>query len=83
LLIFRNNKPSDCKTEESKSFISLYGVQRSFLEKNAFTHCNEGGTLIDFKDAVRAAHVFRNNRLTRSGQINVNKFVRSGNNTIR
>jgi poly(beta-D-mannuronate) lyase len=83
LLSFRNNKLTDCKTEESKPFISLYGVQRSFLEKNEFNNCNEGGTLIDFKDAVRAAHVFRNNRLTGSGKINVNKFVRSENNMIR
>jgi len=81
-LIFSNNKLNDCRGEESKPFITLYGVQRSILERNNFMNCNEGNELIHFGDAVRAAHLLRQNTFKRSGHINADRFVRSENNTI-
>ncbi|MEO7310474.1 MAG: chondroitinase-B domain-containing protein [Chitinophagaceae bacterium] len=74
LLIFRNNSISNAKSDQP--LIYLYGVQKSFIEKNSFTNCNpDKGPLLEYMDAVRAAHVLRNNTITTSGPVLTNKFV--------
>ncbi|WP_462251441.1 polysaccharide lyase 6 family protein [Ferruginibacter sp.] len=82
LLIFSNNKLTNCFTKKDPSLINIYGVQRSYIEKNSFINTNTGKTLILFEDAVRAVHILRNNEMIKSGIIVTDKFVNSENNTI-
>ncbi len=65
------------------SLIHLFGTQRSLIEKNNFTNCNTGKTLIQYEDLVRSVHLLRNNSFVKSGIIAGNKFVSNTNNTIR
>ncbi len=83
LLLFSNNKINNCFTENDEALINIYGTQRSIIEKNLFTKSNTGKTLILFEDAVRALHLFNNNRITGSGKTITNKFVKSNNNIIQ
>ncbi len=82
LLIFSNNKLYDCFSEKDEALLHIYGTQLSFIEKNSFMNCNKGRSLILFEDMVRAMHIFRNNRMTRSGQTILNKFVKSNDNIV-
>lgn len=75
LLLFSNNKITNCSTEKEEALISLYGTQRSFIEKNSFTKSNEGKILIQYTDKVRAVHILDKNKITGSGKIESNKFV--------
>jgi len=79
LLIFSNNNLNNCTTENNRGLINLYGVQRSFIEKNSFTNCNEGKTLIQYEDMVRSVHFLRKNSLSKSGVLLTNKFVQTEN----
>ena len=81
ILTFSSNKVTNSKSEEP--FIHLYGVQRSFIEKNTFANCNTGSALIRFEDAVRAMHQFKNNQLKQSGSVSTNKFVQSQGNIVQ
>jgi poly(beta-D-mannuronate) lyase len=81
-LVFSNNRISDCSTGENKSLIRIYGTQRSLVEKNHFSGCNPGSTLVHYEDVVRASHLFRNNFLQRSGSIREDKFVEKRNNRV-
>jgi poly(beta-D-mannuronate) lyase len=81
-LVFSNNRISDCSTGENKALIRLYGTQRSLVEKNHFSGCNPGSTLVHYEDVVRASHLFRNNFLQRSGSIREDKFVEKRNNRV-
>ena len=82
-LIFTNNRIDNCTTKNDDALIQLFGTQLSTIENNIFTKSNEGKTLIQFEDLVRAVHVFRNNTITRSGKIKEDKFVETKNNTTR
>ena len=75
LLLFSNNKITNCFTEKEEALINLYGTQRSFIEGNSFTKSNEGKILIQYTDKVRAVHILDNNKITGSGKIEPNKFV--------
>lgn len=75
LLVFSNNKVSNCFTENDAALIHLSGVQLSFIVKNAFNTSNEGKTLIHYEDWVRAVHILKGNSIQRSGRIVTNKFV--------
>jgi hypothetical protein len=70
---------NNCKTENNRGLINLYGVQRSFIEKNSFTNCNEGKTLIQYEDMVRSVHFLRKNSLSKSGVVLTDKFVQTEN----
>ncbi len=80
LLVFRNNNISNSLCAGPQ--LSLYGTQKSFIEKNIFTDCNTRQTVILFEDAVRAVHLFRNNTLKNSGVVLTDKYVQSSNNKI-
>jgi poly(beta-D-mannuronate) lyase len=79
-LYFLNNTISNCNSRNEESYIHLNGVQYSYIQKNSFTHCNMGKTLLLFEDTVRAVHQFNNNSIINSGKIETNKFVSSVNN---
>lgn len=78
-LTFSNNRMTDCSSGEPETLISLYGVQKSLLEKNQFTNCNNDKTLIIYEDVVRAMHLLKNNLFSKSGSIRKNEFVREEN----
>jgi poly(beta-D-mannuronate) lyase len=79
-LYFINNTISNCFAKNEESLIYIYGVQYSYIQKNTFTNCNTGKTVLLFEDAVRAWHQFTSNNITNSGKIAANKFVSSMNN---
>jgi poly(beta-D-mannuronate) lyase len=70
-----NNSFSNCSAS-GEALIYLYGVQYSLIEKNSFRNCNAGSVLLQYEDAVKAAHVFRKNTLQQSGMVKTNPFVR-------
>jgi poly(beta-D-mannuronate) lyase len=74
LVEIMNNKFINIK-DEAKSLILLNGVQQSFIEKNSFDNCNPSHTTIEYKDEVRAAHVFSQNKIENSGTISKNEYV--------
>jgi poly(beta-D-mannuronate) lyase len=74
-LQFINNTISNCSTQNEESLIHLYGVQYSYIQKNAVSNSNTGKTLLLFEDAVRANHQLLNNTIGNSGKITGNKFV--------
>lgn len=78
-LFFTNNKLANCSAPPADGMIQLTGVQYSRLTSNEFSHCASSGTLIDYKDEVRADHVVTGNQLVASGVIRTNKFVKQKN----
>lgn len=76
LLQVSGNTFTNCSTPGAEALITLYGVQRTYIEKNKFSSCNSGKTIIQYKDAVRAVHLLQNNTITGSGIIEKNKFVK-------
>jgi poly(beta-D-mannuronate) lyase len=74
-LIFSKNNISNCVTRNEEALLYIFGTQRSEIENNVFTDCNPAKKLIHYEDLVRAVHVFRNNKLTRSGNVDKNRFV--------
>lgn len=86
MLIFSDNNinnSGDDLPPVTGSFIHLYGVQRSLIEKNNFVTCGRYSVTILFEDVVRANHQFKNNQLKRSCSITTDKFVESQGNTIQ
>jgi poly(beta-D-mannuronate) lyase len=81
LLLFKNNVVDNCNSKEP--LIYLYGTQISNIEYNRFMASNTTGTLVQYEDAVRAAHTINNNSITKSGAIVTDKFVISKNNNIK
>lgn len=79
-LYFKNNNINNCSSQNEESFIHLYGVQYSYIQKNDFNNCNTGKALLVFEDVVRAKHQFKNNTISNSGKIEKNKFVSDINN---
>jgi len=75
LLIFANNKLSDCSTNKDAPLFTIRGVQRSFVENNYFTNCNTGKDLLQYEDWVRAVHFFRKNVLSNTGKVLANQYV--------
>jgi poly(beta-D-mannuronate) lyase len=75
-LTFSNNVIINCATENDDPLFNIHGIQRTIFEKNIFGASNANKTLIRYEDTVRAAHLFRNNTLDKSGAVNANKFVR-------
>lgn len=76
LLVFSGNKISSAKTgSKNLALIQLNGVQKSILENNVFLNCNEGSAVVEYKDEVRAAHLYRNNKSVNSGNVLPDKFV--------
>jgi poly(beta-D-mannuronate) lyase len=75
-LMFSNNRIKDSNSGSTTPLISLYGVQKSLLEKNQFSNCNPGMILITYEDVVRALHRLKNNQFSNSGSVRKNEFVR-------
>ena len=82
-LYFANNHIKNCNAINGEALINIYGTQQSLIENNQFTNCNTGNPLILFEDAVKAKHLFRNNVLSGSGKVIMNKYVTETNNVIR
>jgi len=82
LLSFTNNKIIDCDSND-KPLIYLYGTQMSDMSVNTFLRCNIKGILVKYEDAVRAAHIFANNKRMTSGTIIPDKFVEQYGNIIQ
>ncbi len=72
----RNNSFTSSNTvNNAEGLIVVNGIQKTLIEGNHFNNCNEGYTLITYKDEVRADHVFRKNTLIKSGKISTDKYV--------
>jgi len=80
-LIFSKNILDNCAAENETALIHIFGTQRSDIEKNIFTNCNTGKTIIQYQDLVKAYHVIKNNKMISSGIVDTNKFVSSEKNT--
>ena len=79
-LIFSKNKLFNCYTTDTlKSLLSLSGIQKTIMEANTFSLCNEGKTLLEYKDEVRATHRLGQNTFDKSGAIKTDKFVNTAN----
>jgi poly(beta-D-mannuronate) lyase len=74
-LMFTDNRIAECNSGTSEILFSLYGVQKSLIKNNRFFNCNNGKTLIQYEDVVRAFHLLKNNLLIGSGSIRKNDFV--------
>ncbi|MEO6542197.1 MAG: hypothetical protein ABIN74_14435, partial [Ferruginibacter sp.] len=74
-LVFSKNSITNCNTVNKDALIHIFGTQRSDIENNVFTDCNPPKNLVQYEDLVRAVHHFRNNKLTRSGNVDTNRFV--------
>ena len=83
MLVFANNKINNCTTSQDAALIRLTGTQYSLIEKNTFTNCNPGKIVLQYEDIVRAAHFYRQNKITGSGKNKLNKFVIDTNNIIQ
>ncbi len=81
-LLFTNNKILNCKSEDNKPFIHLYGTQVSNITNNKFAQCCANGVLIKYEDIVRAHHLLDGNMYTNSGMIERNEFVTDGSETM-
>lgn len=74
-LLFSNNKVTDCVSRSNSPLITLTGVQQSNISSNSFSKCNPAGTVILYKDTVRARHIFSKNKIEQSGTVEKNQFV--------
>lgn len=74
-LTFSNNRIKNSNSGTSTPLISLYGVQKTLLEKNQFSNCNPGMILVTYEDVVRALHRLKNNQFSNTGSIKKNKYV--------
>lgn len=74
-LVFTHNKISDFISRSNSPLITLTGVQQSNISLNSFTKSNPSGTVILYKDIVRAKHILVNNKITGSGTLEKNQFV--------
>ena len=74
-LVFSNNTIQHSSTKNKMPLIYLYGIQKTLIEKNKFTDCNEGNTLIQYEDLVRATHILKTNSFSKSGAVHTDKFV--------
>jgi poly(beta-D-mannuronate) lyase len=74
-LLFDGNQIVNCNSGKASALISLSGVQFSRVEGNAFTGCNTDATLVEYRDWVKATHLFRRNRMNQSGSIRTNAYV--------
>ena len=79
-LVFSKNKINNCNTGQDGALINLAGTQYSVIEKNTFSNCNAGKIVLQYEDIVRAAHFYRQNKITGSGKNKLNKFVLDENN---
>lgn len=78
-LVFSDNILKSCQPVEGGiPMIWLWGTQKSFIINNQFENCynNANGILVKFEDAVRADHVLADNKITNSGSIIKDRFVR-------
>ncbi len=82
-LRFSNNKITNSVAPGNEALIRLTGVQVSNLAGNQFLKSNAGSTLVLYKDALRARHLFEKNTVTGSGNIEKDRFVMENNNTIQ
>jgi len=82
-LVFANNTVTGYNARDNQPLIRLTGVQKTSLRNNRFERSNDGQTLIQYKDTVRAVHVNANNVLSQSGSILKDEFVTESNNTIQ
>lgn len=73
-LIFTANNINNCNADTS-ALINLHGVQYTTLKSNSFTNSNANGSLIIYRDIVRAHHFLEDNKVNKSGKIDTNEFV--------
>jgi poly(beta-D-mannuronate) lyase len=81
-LIFTNNFVQTNAPIDKPAF-NLFGVQQSNISNNIITNSNAAGTLIRYKDLVRAQHILQGNIFTTSGKIETNNFVQQKNNLTK
>lgn len=81
LLVFSKNTISNSTAEEP--LIKLNGIQRTFVENNTFNAVSANAVILQYEDAVRAAHSYRHNTFNKSGNVITDKFVTANNNTIQ
>lgn len=79
-LILTGNKLSNCQTLTDEPLFFISGINRSFTDKNNFKECNKNKKLFFFEDTVKASHLFTNNMLVDSGEVLIDKYVKSENN---
>ena len=74
-LTFSHNDIRDSNAAGSEPLIRLTGVQATRFFSNKFSDCNPSGTLILYKDLVRAKHFLEKNIRVNSGTVETNQFV--------
>ena len=83
-VVFSHNLLKNCSAALANDpLISLMGAQQSEIFSNSFSNCSPKGTLLLYKDLVRARHVFKRNLLLTSGHVALNKYVISEGNVTR
>lgn len=80
-LILTENKISTCETVNEEPLFFISGINRSFTNNNIFKECNTNKKLFFFEDTVKATHIFSNNKVLKSGEVVVDKYVNLGNNS--
>ena len=81
-LLLSNNNIENCTTANDNPLISLTGVQVTRIVSNNFTGANPEGTLIVYRDTVRARHHLEDNKLYNSGKLETNGYVTRKDNFI-
>jgi len=82
-LTFSHNKLNGCNTNTGSPLFRFMGVQVTNIFANRFDNSNASGLLIQYKDIVRARHLFSGNQLTKTGKLEKNSFVTEKENTIQ
>lgn len=80
-LILTENKISACETANEGPLFFISGINRSFTNNNIFKECNTNKKLFFFEDTVKATHIFSNNKVSNSGEVLVDKYVKLENNS--
>lgn len=80
-LILTENKISNCETVKEEPLFFINGINRSFTDNNIFKECNTNKKLFFFEDTVKATHIFSNNKVLKSGEVVIDKYVTLENNS--
>ncbi len=81
-LMVSHNQIKNCNSADGP-LIQLTGIQFTNIFSNDFIQSNTGRPLIQYKDTVRARHIFERNTLQQSGTVDKNQFVTENENRIQ
>jgi poly(beta-D-mannuronate) lyase len=81
-LLFEKNTIED-RLAGHEALMELTGAQKTRISGNLFLNSGTPGSLMKYKDVVRAQHLLINNRFLQCGAIQKNEFVRETKNTWR